>query len=71
MNYRNAIPKDLNQLTELFDAYRMFYRKATDLEASLGANEIKLKRGTLSSGLYFCKVQSDTKLYKITKLILE
>ena len=40
-------------------------------EASLGANEIKLNRGTLSSGLYFCKVQSDTKLYKITKLILE
>jgi ribosomal protein S18 acetylase RimI-like enzyme len=34
MNYRNAIPKDLNQLTELFDAYRMFYRKATDLESA-------------------------------------
>ena len=40
-------------------------------EATLGANEIKLNRGTISSGLYFCKVQSDTKLYKITKLIIE
>ena len=34
MNYRNTIPKDLNQLSELFDAYRMFYRKTTDLEGA-------------------------------------
>ena len=40
-------------------------------EATLGKNEIKLNRGTLSSGLYICKVQSETTLYKITKLILE
>ena len=34
MNYRNATPKDLEQLTELFDTYRMFYRKTTDLEGA-------------------------------------
>ena len=34
MNYRNTTPKDLEQLTELFDTYRMFYRKTTDLEGA-------------------------------------
>ena len=40
-------------------------------QATLGANEITLNRGSISSGLYFCKVQSESTLYKITKLILE
>ena len=40
-------------------------------QATLGENEIILNRGSISSGLYFCKVQSDSKLYKIAKLILE
>ena len=34
MNYRKTIPKDLEQLTELFDAYRMFYHKTTDIEGA-------------------------------------
>ena len=32
MNYRKVTPKYLDELTELFDAYRMFYRKTTDIE---------------------------------------
>jgi GNAT superfamily N-acetyltransferase len=34
MNYRKATPKDLNRLSELFDAYRMFYRKPTAIESA-------------------------------------
>lgn len=34
MNYRKATPKDLNQLAELFDAYRTFYDKSTDLKSA-------------------------------------
>jgi ribosomal protein S18 acetylase RimI-like enzyme len=34
MNYRPASSKDLNSLSELFDAYRMFYHKSTDLEGT-------------------------------------
>ena len=34
MNYRKATPEDLNYLSELFDAYRKFYGKVTDLEGA-------------------------------------
>ena len=34
MKYRKATPKDLNRLSELFDAYRIFYRKPTDIESA-------------------------------------
>ena len=34
MNYRKATLKDLDSLSELFDAYRMFYHKSTDLEGA-------------------------------------
>ena len=34
MNYRKATLKDLDQLSELFNTYRMFYLKPTDLEGS-------------------------------------
>jgi len=34
MNYRKATSKDLGSLSELFDAYRMFYHKSTDLEGA-------------------------------------
>ena len=34
MNYRKGTPKDLNQFSELFDAYRMFYGKTTDIEGA-------------------------------------
>ena len=45
MNYRKATPKDLGQLTELFDAYRVFYRKTTDIEGAktfLKENQLKI-----------------------------
>ena len=32
MIYRKATLKDLEQLSKLFNAYRMFYHKPTDLE---------------------------------------
>lgn len=32
MNYRKAKEKDLNFLSELFDEYRVFYRKKSDVE---------------------------------------
>ena len=32
MNYRKATLKDLDQLSELFNAYRVFYHKPTDIE---------------------------------------
>lgn len=32
MNYRKATPIDLDHLSELFNAYRMFYQKASDFE---------------------------------------
>ncbi|MFK7953151.1 MAG: GNAT family N-acetyltransferase [Ekhidna sp.] len=34
MNYRKADTKDLDQLAELFDGYRVFYRKESDKEAA-------------------------------------
>ena len=34
MKYRKATSKDLDSLSELFDAYRMFYHKSTDLEGA-------------------------------------
>ncbi len=34
MEIRRAKAKDLDQLAELFDAYRQFYRKESDLEAA-------------------------------------
>jgi hypothetical protein len=32
MNYRLAISEDIDHLSELFDGYRLFYRKTTDLK---------------------------------------
>ena len=34
MNYRLAISEDIDDLSELFDGYRLFYRKTTDLEGA-------------------------------------
>ena len=62
----------LNETVEVFIYNQLgSLVKTITHEATLGKNEIKLNRGTLSSGLYICKVQSETTLYKITKLILE
>ncbi len=42
-----------------------------DFEAVKGKNEIRLERGQLSTGLYFCKVKSKYTGYKTTKLMVE
>jgi len=34
MNYRLAISEDIDHLSELFDGYRLFYRKTTGLEGA-------------------------------------
>ena len=34
MNYRFATSKDIEHLSELFDGYRIFYRKTTDLKGA-------------------------------------
>ncbi len=34
MKYRKAEIKDLNQISELFDSYRVFYRKESDVETA-------------------------------------
>jgi len=34
MNYRKAKNKDINKLAVLFDKYRVFYRKETDIESA-------------------------------------
>ena len=34
MNYRKATSNDLYQVAELFDGYRVFYRKPTDINAA-------------------------------------
>ena len=36
MNYRKAQNKDMNMLAELFDTYRVFYRKVSDVEGAKG-----------------------------------
>ncbi len=40
-------------------------------QAVYGKNEIKLHRGGLSAGLYFCKIKGTYRNYKVTKLLLE
>ena len=50
MNYRKATLKDLDSLSKLFDAYRMFYHKSTDLEgAKTFYRGLKLDIGTIAS----------------------
>ena len=36
MNYRKAEKKDIDKLAILFDKYRVFYRKGTDIESAKG-----------------------------------
>ena len=40
-------------------------------QAAYGKNEIKLNRGHLSAGLYFCKIESSAAAYRTTKLLIE
>jgi hypothetical protein len=34
MNYRKATSNDVDHLSELFNAYRMFYRKASAIQSA-------------------------------------
>ncbi|MEP5340845.1 MAG: T9SS type A sorting domain-containing protein [Algibacter sp.] len=45
--------------------------KQIEFSALYGKNEIKLERGNLSSGIYFCKIKSSYTTYKTTKLLME
>ncbi|MEP1489120.1 MAG: T9SS type A sorting domain-containing protein [Algibacter sp.] len=45
--------------------------KQIEFSALYGKNEIKLERGNLSSGIYFCKIKSNYTTYKTTKLLME
>ncbi|MFI1743400.1 DUF6923 family protein [Thalassobellus sediminis] len=45
--------------------------KEVPFEAVTGKNEIPLNRQQLTSGLYFCKIKSKYKQYKVVKLLVE
>jgi hypothetical protein len=45
--------------------------KQIPFSAVSGKNEIKLERGNLSSGIYFCKIRSNQTNYKTTKLLMD
>ena len=45
--------------------------KQADYQAVTGKNDIKLSKGNLASGLYFCKVKSRYTDYKTIKLLVE
>lgn len=53
--------------------YNQIGRLVRQIEFSTvyGKNEIKLERGNLSSGLYFCKIKSNQTNYKTTKLLMD
>jgi len=45
--------------------------KQLEFDAKPGNNQVTLQRGNLSSGLYFCKIESSQTNYKITKLLMD
>jgi len=65
MNYRKATPKDLNQLSELFDAYRVFYRKTTNLK---GAKTFLEERISKKDSELFVAENTETKLVGFVQL---
>ena len=65
MNYRTATPKDINHLSELFDAYRTFYRKATDIEGAKSFLEARISKQ--DSELYVAET-ADNKLVGFVQL---
>jgi len=65
MNYRPASSKDLDSLSELFDAYRMFYHKSTDLE---GAKTFLKKRISNKDSEIFVAETIDNKLVGFVQL---
>lgn len=65
MNYRKATLKDLAQLAQLFDAYRVFYRKETDI---IGTKEFLTKRLNQQDAVIFIAVDSEGQLTGFTQL---
>ena len=65
MNYRKATSKDLGSLSELFDAYRMFYHKSTDLE---GAKTFLKKRISNKDSEIFVAETIENKLVGFVQL---
>jgi ribosomal protein S18 acetylase RimI-like enzyme len=65
MNYRKATSKDLGSLSELFDTYRMFYHKSTDLE---GAKTFLKKRISNKDSEIFVAETIENKLVGFVQL---
>ncbi|MDT0553353.1 GNAT family N-acetyltransferase [Urechidicola vernalis] len=65
MNYRKATLKDLAQLAQLFDAYRVFYRKETDI---IGAKEFLTERFNQQDAVIFIAEDSEGQLTGFTQL---
>ena len=58
MNIRTATNTDLDQLATLFDGYRVFYRKSSDVEAAKTFLAERLKNE--DSRLYVCEIDDGT-----------
>lgn len=65
MKYRKAGSKDLNLLAELFDGYRVFYRKETDIE---GAKQFLSERISKKDSEIFVAENEDGQLTGFTQL---
>ena len=65
MNYRKATPTDLDQLSVLFDAYRMFYHKTTNLK---GAKSFLKERISKKDSKIFVAENAETKLIGFVQL---
>ena len=65
MNIRKASMADLDQLSKLFDGYRVFYRKPTNLEAA--RNFLGNRLDQSDSEIFVCEME-DGKLVGFTQL---
>ena len=65
MNYRKATSKDLKQLSLLFDGYRIFYRKESDITS---AQEFLSERISQNDSVIFVAEDSNGKLLGFTQL---
>ncbi len=65
MKYRKATSKDVDSVSELFDAYRMFYSKTTDLK---GAKAFLNNRISNKDSEIFVAENAETKLIGFVQL---
>ena len=66
MNYRKATPKDLNCLSALFDFYRKFYGKVTDLEGA--KTFLKTRISNADSKIFVAEENNASKLVGFVQL---